>query len=512
MYRKEELARHLEKGDFDEDENLISLHPFCSFCRKNFFNEDAFILHLKRDHFKCDICKGEAQKYVYYNRYPNLQIHFNMSHFACSYKECLSKGMVVFETKEELEKHLNEHNNIRTAKKTNLFENMPTSTAPPPKIVDNEGVDFSGQLLSLQKIVQRRVGPTHNVENYSKKISYLDLLDLLVDEKIKSIDEERDILDAYSKMGKKSKKGFNKDEYAVAKEVFFEDVRFARTDAREFVPFADFEDALKKVLFEREEKDILRAASTYTTGKYKPADLLGEFSFVFGPVLFYKYAYMFARTLKQADLRAKLIEEIERQLGQLPFRNKNILIGVKNWKDLFFKISDEISRNILNRIEKQEINLKGSYKINKLRLFQMIHSLKTLTLREVICMKYLTNFLQKNEAKAILMRSLLVPHNRVQEFLYKIDHLDMLIMFVYFNIVELLLEEKLKISDKTHFNPNLLRLFLRHYPDFAKKSGYSLLSDEEDYCDKQNAKSSRKNSSPKNANSRSWEDESIPAF
>lgn len=45
-FTAEDLKNHLEIGSFDDDNNLVSIHPFCKFCQKNFFNDEALKTHL----------------------------------------------------------------------------------------------------------------------------------------------------------------------------------------------------------------------------------------------------------------------------------------------------------------------------------------------------------------------------------------------------------------------------------------------------------------------------------
>jgi hypothetical protein len=76
IYRKHEIRAHLEKGEFDKEGNLLSLHPKCLYCEKHFFNDDALLLHMKKQHEKCHLCRKKKYKYNYYNDYFELERHF----------------------------------------------------------------------------------------------------------------------------------------------------------------------------------------------------------------------------------------------------------------------------------------------------------------------------------------------------------------------------------------------------------------------------------------------------
>ena len=46
---------------------------------------------------------------------------------------------------------------------------------------------------------------------------------------------------------------------------------------------------------------------------------------------------------------------LHNKLNKLYFREKNMLLNIKTWKDFFYKIVEEISHNLLHRIEKNKI-------------------------------------------------------------------------------------------------------------------------------------------------------------
>lgn len=70
----------------------------------SYFNDDALASHLKKDHFACNHCDKE-HKHVYYDKYANLQTHYNESHYACKEPECLEQCFVSFKFAEGLEEH-----------------------------------------------------------------------------------------------------------------------------------------------------------------------------------------------------------------------------------------------------------------------------------------------------------------------------------------------------------------------------------------------------------------------
>lgn len=72
-------------------------------------------------------------------------------------------------------------------------------------------------------------------------------------------------------------------------------------------------------------------------------------------------------------------------------------------------------------------------------------------------------------------------HKKGQNVLDRINNFDIFISFIFFNLVTLRFENKDKITNSDKLNPNILRLFLRHYPQLAKEEKYNLESEDEDY-------------------------------
>ena len=135
----------MEKGDYDEDNNLINLHPYCLFCCEYFFNEDMFTSHLKTEHMKCHLCTDEKYKWHYYCNYESLNIHFKSSHFICKERDCIEKCFIAFRTQDDLEKHMHE---VHKHPKKKLYLLIDTYEKP-PEIQDKEGNNFSVQVILI---------------------------------------------------------------------------------------------------------------------------------------------------------------------------------------------------------------------------------------------------------------------------------------------------------------------------------------------------------------------------
>jgi hypothetical protein len=338
-------------------------------------------------------------------------------------------------------------------------------------------------MMSARQTHMHTRGDTNSSENYAKAIDAIDLMDHLIDEKIYTVEEERDFI---SKNEDPQKRNFiggrpgNIDEEG-SKQVYFEEVKFKRDDKKTAASFREFEDKTMQILSAKYDKAISRITGAYIKFSLSPDELFREFLAIFGPVLVYKYVYLYSRTVKNESLVNKLYAHLLKELSRLRYQNNNVLSQVYTWKDFFHKISDELAANLFNRIDAGKLDLTKNYRISSARMFQLFGSIKTLTLKEFGKFKYLNNFLQNPEAKAILQRFLFVPFNKSQSMIDKISNIDMLIMFIYFNLSCTKFEYNLGSYDGKKINPNLLKVFMKHYINYSKEKKYDIVTDDEDF-------------------------------
>lgn len=469
IYRKEELDSHYYQGDYDEEDNLIFMHPYCSFCDISYYSEEKFLAHIKQDHIKCHLCTHEDYKNVYYKNYKSLETHFMMSHYMCIVPECKAKCFIVFKTRGEQEKH---NVNIHGANAADLKAMLFTVEKVDEAIKDHEGEDMTPMLLSQWKKVLNKEESQDSTIAYDKRIMLVDLFEHYVSVATLSVDEERNIVHTYNTAGKGQKGAKEAD-------VHFEDVKFSKVEKKQNINFADFITKARQILDAKSESELVMYVETYNKYATNPKELFDKFCLVFGPTLAYKYFQYFSKTVKQPQKTYELDEFLDRKLQLLPAKNKNMLFAIKTWRDFFSKIISEISKNIISRLAKSNASDKSS-KVSQGRLVQLLGCIKALTIKEFIKFKYLANFLKDQESKKNLQRALVVPDNRTTQMLDRIGTEDLLVMFLYFNLASSKFEGKI-ITTNTKLNPNTTKLFLRHYPDVAKQYSISIASEEEDY-------------------------------
>lgn len=103
LYTKRDLVHHRKEGD--KDERSHRGHPECKFCNDRFFDNDALLLHLRKNHFWCHFCEHDG-KQDYYDVYGDLRKHFSSAHYLCDEGSCRDEKFTsVFRDKIDYQAH-----------------------------------------------------------------------------------------------------------------------------------------------------------------------------------------------------------------------------------------------------------------------------------------------------------------------------------------------------------------------------------------------------------------------
>ena len=466
IYREKEFHDHLENGDFDKEKNLVNLHPKCDFCNEHYFNDDLFYKHCKKAHEKCFLCKKKEYKNIYYKNYQTLEIHFSMSHYACHDKNCKLKGFVVFKTKEELEKHSVQ---IHKAPGKKKFQVMSVSKVD-EGIYDNEGIDVFKKTLSFKRKEFLENDIAFEKEIYKNEFDILEIFEHFIDFESLSVEQEREII-----FQMKKKKKFEND-------IFLEEIKFEVLNTHITINYQDFLEKAKLIIDHNSIKLLKKKIGDFMNYKIKEKDLFSEFKKIFGPKLVYKYFYYYYKTQKNRKTYEILENLNYEKLNELYYKNPNCITTVNTWKSFFEIIVKQISGNILERISQKKINITKMYKLAGSRLYQLIGIIRKIKLAEAIKFRYIPNFLLNRESVDFIKKMLTVHKKKTQIVLNNIKNIDIFVFFMFFNLITLRFNDK-EIKNRNKINPNMLKLFLRHFPLIAKKNKYDILSDEEDYDD-----------------------------
>jgi hypothetical protein len=506
------------------------MHPYCEFCEKHFFSEDQFTLHL-RDHFKCDLCT-EAHGHRYYQAYQNLQVHFSISHYGCPEEKCVAEGFVAFKTMDELTHHrdkVHREANVQKGKKTKVglsctdfkFEGGGRMDGiNENKIYDNEGKDMSKMLLSLQKTRSK----VFRKESYDEKFDIREFLDNAANRGNLSVEQERLLLrkategggqnfnnDRGSRgrggrgrggrgRGGRGQDGGNRnqydDQYAPRDDrepepapassgeestVYLEDIHLAKLETMHDLSEKQFFNKLENVMKNDVVDKIDNFIHKYRKGAINGTKLFTEFETYMGKKLAFKYFPLYIKTVQSAKTAQELDNVLYEKAMNLPSKNNCVLFGNDTFSDLFKKITRYIADNIFYRIDKKLLDPKKPVHFYQSRIFQMIGTIRASSPKDMIKFAFLVNFTRESATKNHVYNMLFVDIKNINETLNLINNEDILICFLYFNLVASKLAGKYIKSDKEKINPNLLKTFLRHFPNFAKERKFDTESCDEDY-------------------------------
>ena len=99
-----QIQQHLKHGDGPQA--AFRGHPLCVFCRpKRFYDLAQLHDHLRKEHYKCDLCDKQGKPNQFFKDYTSLQRHFDNGHFLCRHPTCLEARFVVFESELDLRHH-----------------------------------------------------------------------------------------------------------------------------------------------------------------------------------------------------------------------------------------------------------------------------------------------------------------------------------------------------------------------------------------------------------------------
>lgn len=120
LYTGAGLRRHESQTEPDEDG--FKGHPHCEYCMDRFYSRDELIEHLNKNHFRCELCmKTNPLAPRYFVNIEALTNHYSAEHFPCNIPSCLEKKHIVFDTKIELQNHLNiEHPDLFPSRKLDI--------------------------------------------------------------------------------------------------------------------------------------------------------------------------------------------------------------------------------------------------------------------------------------------------------------------------------------------------------------------------------------------------------
>jgi hypothetical protein len=511
LYTAAQLERHLKKGDIDEEGNITFFHPFCKFCYDYVYDEELLHKHLTQNHFNCHLC-GEDQKYFWYSKYENLEIHFNLSHYLCPDYECKQKCFIVFNTAAELENHnLKQHTNLPSGDKGKQAVNQALLTtltnftygeserAKRKKefktiLKDKEGVNFEPQFLS-----RRAMKTKFYEEKEAKPDDILDVRDYYQQFASKEFDLEplgemnkqsqnAVFLDDADNQGRyrSKKKAGNKEgkqsEMFVPKnqeEMYFEDCNMVHYYALVINP-EEWERNLKSITSEYDFKNIRYTITDYFQGRIDEKVLFDGFVKMLGPKQAYKVFPFFIATVDRDETAKALDDVFYRMMSKLPKKTDSFIAYISTYGQLFTTLYKEIEIQILNRIQSGKFNIKAkNYNIDPARTFQLHKIVARLSSQDMAQFKFAKQFGLSSETFQQIQNMFIEDKKMVQDKLSKVTEEELLLLYKYVDLCEDRLFKRTPYLEIKTVPRNVLSKIFEKHPEIKKRFEKEL--NEEDF-------------------------------
>lgn len=259
-----------------------------------------------------------------------------------------------------------------------------------------------------------------------------------------------------------------------------EDIKIVELEKLPPSDMKEFENKCIREIMPAKYDQLKSRISTYKNNKISEGELFNDFQKIFGNKDAFEFFGYFIKTCK-SNIYYSLEDELIYRCNKLRTENLCILKNNKSFTDLFKKIEDNLVENIFERFEVGLLNSKKPAKKNQMVLFQYFGVLKQMNKGEVIKFKYLNRFFESEKSIEIILESLFIPKSNFKKKISELNNIDIILAFLYFHIGAQKLKGMNVKLDTAKVNPNLNKIFLRHFPEFGRDHKIKMESDEEDY-------------------------------
>ena len=274
--------------------------------------------------------------------------------------------------------------------------------------------------------------------------------------------------------------------------IYLEDIHQSKQDTMNDQTEKQFFTKLENVMKFNAVDEIEKLIGKYRREHINGTKLFDGFEKVMGKALAFKYFPMYVKTIQNFKTAEELDQVLYEKAMAQPSRNNCVQFGNESYSDLFNKMTRYISENVFQRIKTKRMDDSKPIYLDQTRMFQMIGSLRAQDPKEIIKFNFLSNFLRNQVSKQHISDMMFVDIDKIDETLNKIENEDILICFLYFNLSGSKLSGKYIKNSKEDINPNLIKTFQRHFPNFAKENNYKIESDDEDYKIENQVKAKKK--------------------
>eukprot|EP01138_Halocafeteria_seosinensis_P006454 gb/GECG01006598.1/.p1 GENE.gb/GECG01006598.1/~~gb/GECG01006598.1/.p1 ORF type:complete len:852 (+),score=113.98 gb/GECG01006598.1/:1-2556(+) len=86
-------------------------HTFCQFCKQRFYGDTELFIHMRDNHFHCDVCVQEGAQDIFFEHHRDVLQHYRQHHYVCEEPDCLEFPYRAFRSEADLISHMtNIHN------------------------------------------------------------------------------------------------------------------------------------------------------------------------------------------------------------------------------------------------------------------------------------------------------------------------------------------------------------------------------------------------------------------
>ena len=260
-----------------------------------------------------------------------------------------------------------------------------------------------------------------------------------------------------------------------------EDIKIVELEKLAESDMREFGDKCLREINELKFQKICERTQAYMNSKCSEGELFQDFQKVFGNRDAFEFFAYYIKTVQDPDIYYDLEQELIYRCNKLRTENINILSNNQKFTDFFSKIEAGLAENIFQRFKAGTLSMDSPCIKNQMVLFQYFGVLKKMFKGEIVKLKNLNRFLESPKSIHLMIDSFFIPKSEIQRHWNKINSSDIILAFLFFHIGGQKLTGMKVRLETAKINPNLNKIFLRHYPEFAKDMGLKIDSEQEDY-------------------------------
>ena len=139
------------------------------------------------------------------------------------------------------------------------------------------------------------------------------------------------------------------------------------------------------------------------------------------------------------------------------------------YADFTKNFREELETNILMRIQSKKINLKEKFKMERFRIVQLVEILRRVKPKEMIKLKYSTNFgVSVDTIEKIVKVLYNIPMKDFQRVLNELDNQNLLNLYLYIQYCDDLMHGKKIYEQKETISTRILKPFFNRFKELLE--------------------------------------------